>query len=288
MKLRVFYKCFIDAYKAMIKHDGIEHAGSLAFLGLLSFFPFLVFFISVAGVFGKSSNVAEYISELVKQFPPEFVQIFLIPRATEILSGPPQGLLTVSIIGVLWTSSSAVEGVRTILNKAYRVKTPPAFLYRRLISVIQVIFLVLFSIIAMFSMILVPIIWSRGLEFLGLQNDPVKEMIGYIQFIFPASLLFLTIGFSYYILPNIKQSFVRVFPGTVVTVILLISCARIFSVYLANFSQVNLIYGSLGGIIATLLFFYISAIIYIYGAEFNYFFERALGHKIVQKEAVND
>jgi membrane protein len=78
-----------------------------------------------------------------------------------------------------------------------------------------------------------------------------------------------------------------VVPGAALVTIMWIGAARLLSVYLSHFQQVNLIYGSLGGFIATLLFFYISNIIFIYGAEFNYLFKMALGEKIEQKRAVS-
>jgi membrane protein len=100
--------------------------------------------------------------------------------------------------------------------------------------------------------------------------------------------MFVVVSFAYYVLPNIKQSFHSVAPGAALVTLMWIGSARLLSTYLSHFQQVNLIYGSLGGFIAALLFFYISNIIFIYGAEFNYLLMKALGEKIVQKEAVSE
>jgi membrane protein len=67
-------------------------------------------------------------------------------------------------------------------------------------------------------------------------------------------------------------------------IILWFIAGTLFSKYLSNFDQVNIIYGSLGGIIAFLLFFYITAMIFIYGAELNYRLQKAIGNKIEEKE----
>jgi len=57
---------------------------------------------------------------------------------------------------------------------------------------------------------------------------------------------------------------------------------------LSQFNQVNLLYGSLGSVIATLLFFYVINLIFIYGAELNYLLKLALGERIEPKQPVPD
>jgi membrane protein len=79
-----------------------------------------------------------------------------------------------------------------------------------------------------------------------------------------------------------------VLPGAAIVTLLWMEAAQLLSGYLSNFNQVNLIYGSLGSVIAALLFFYISNIIFIYGAELNYLLKRALGEKIEQKQATRE
>ena len=55
---------FVQASINLIKHDGIEHAGYMAFISLLSLFPFLVFFIAFAGFVGQSSLGAYFLQHL--------------------------------------------------------------------------------------------------------------------------------------------------------------------------------------------------------------------------------
>ena len=270
-------------------HDGIEHAGYLAFLGLLSFFPFLVFFVAIAGEIGEAQISAELAQEILHIMPEEMANV-LRPRITEILSGPPQTLLTISIIGVIWTASSAVEGSRTILNRAYRVETPPAYIWRRLGSILQFLVLTAGLMIAMFVLILSPVIWSEISALLIKTGADFKEAEYYynkyeftIRYGFSALMLFLIVASRYYTLPNIKQRWRNVVPGTVLVMLGWLGSAELLSLYLQNFDQINLIYGSLGGIIGVLLFFYFSGIIYIFGAEFNYFLEKAMGHKMEEK-----
>jgi membrane protein len=87
------------------------------------------------------------------------------------------------------------------------------------------------------------------------------------------------------VLPNIKQSLLAVVPGALLVVVLWVGAAVLVSFYLSAFSQVTLVYGSLSGFIATLIFFYVMNVIFIYGAEFNHALMVMLGKRIVERAA---
>lgn len=281
-KLSKFGKVFYKAGYYTVMHDGIEHAGYLAFITLLSLFPFLVFLVAIASSIGREEYGIRFINDFLLLLPNDVVSV-IKPRIDEILSGPPQGLLTLAVIGILWTSSSAVEGIRTILNRAYRVDTPPKYIFRRMMSMLQIIILTFAVLLAMFFMTLSPDVAEFLEKTLSIKIKFFQDFSN-LRYIISSIVLFFSLALSYYILPNIKQSFIRVMPGTIIVLVFWMMVAAIFSTYISYFRQVSIIYGSLASIILTLLFFYILAIIYIYGAEFNYFFERAIGHRIVQKE----
>jgi len=281
---RKLLRCvYMSAYNT-VYHDGIELAGYLAFLGVLALFPFLVFTLALAGFVGEGKAGTEFINLLSSSLPPDMMKA-LAPRIAEIVSGPPQGLLTLSILGAIWTASSAVEGYRTVLNRAYHVLTPPAYIWRRLLSIAQILILSFSIVTAMIVLVVLPILWEKIMLTFGKSVSLSAALGSQIALI---SIMFVVVSFAYYVLPNIKQSFHSVAPGAALVTLMWIGSARLLSTYLSHFQQVNLIYGSLGGFIAALLFFYISNIIFIYGAEFNYLLMKALGEKIVQKEAVSE
>jgi membrane protein len=282
---RTLLHSFYKAGYNMVYHDGIEHAGYLAFLGLISLFPFLVFVVALAGFMGEGQAGTTFIREVFAQLPPSIVPA-LEPRIAEIISGPPQGLLTVAILGAIWTASSAVEGYRTVLNRAYHVGTPPSYLSRRLLSIAQTLLLSFAVVLAMLLLVIMPMLWNALSAFLA------DHYLLEIALIFTnritllsIAVMFVVVSGAYYILPNLKQNWHSVVPGAAIVTLLWMAAARALTFYLSQFNQVNLIYGSLGGIIAVLLFFYISNIIFIYGAELNYLIKTALGERIEQKEA---
>lgn len=270
-----------------VNHDGIEHAGYLAFLGLLALFPFLVFLVALAGVFGENFAQAELIRVVIDNLPDNVVRA-LEPRMVEITTGPSQGLLTLAILGAIWTSSSAVEGLRTVLNRAYRVHTPPSYLWRRLLSIAQLLVLTGIIVIGMGMIVVWPIVWQYFQVFLPFDLAEVSGHISNLSYIIGALLLFFVVSSLYYVLPNVKQTWISVFPGAALVVVGWMGAAQLISLYLSRFDQVSIIYGSLGGVIASLLFFYILGVIFIYGAEFSFLLKRSTGERIEEKEEVGE
>ena len=268
LPLKIFRVAVIDT----VRQDGIEHAGYLAFLSILSLFPSLIFLISIIGYFGASDAGIQVVQTIIASAPKDMAET-LTPRINEIISGPPQSFLTIAIIGVIWTASSSVEGCRTILNRAYRVAFPPPYIFRRFISILE-FFVSIFSIvIGLFIFIIMPS-FLKGLE----GNFAHKFHIDYDFFYFRHAIFFLMLSFAtsalYYALPNAKQKITQTVPGSILAVLLWVGLEKLFSLYLEHFHQFNFVYGSLAGMIVSLMLFYLISLVFILGAEFNYHFHR--------------
>lgn len=265
--IKIIKSSFI-ALKQTIDHDGLEHAGYMSFMVLLCLFPFIVFFLSVTSFFGASDLGKEFLRFLLQHLPSDATEILKF-RINEIMDAPPPSLLTLAVLGTIWTASSFVEGVRTILNRVYMVKAPPPYIFRRILSILQFFVLILLLFVATTLLIFAPIVFSKMPDLNNIIQlySPLTYYSSNLLLIFS---LFFCISMLYYLIPNIRISFAQVIPGAAITVGLWMALANYFFKYFLYYTQLSLIYGSLGNIIITLLFFYIINIIFIYGAEFNY------------------
>lgn len=266
-------KCLAVAIKDTVYHDGIEHAGYLSFLIMLSLFPFLVFFMAAVGLIG-SEQLGPTLLELINNSSLANFIDALKPRIIEITATPPQSLLTIAIVSAIWTASSIFEGVRTILNRAYRVASPPAYLLRRLISIVEFFVAVTVIICFLFSLIILPNIFMHIVNIIRIENLFVLELLSpesvYIRYMLIFLFIFFVVCMMYYSIPNRKSQFVKTFPGAILVLSGWFLFSKIFKFYLSNFPQVNVIYGSIAGVIVALLYFYACSVIFIVGAEFNY------------------
>jgi membrane protein len=268
--LKKFAPLYFRAGKNLVDNFGIETAGYLTFVILLSLFPYLILMVSAAGLVGQGETGRQFIELFLQHLPKEGVDT-LYPRILEIISGPPQQLLTFAILGAIWTSSSGIEGVRSMLNRAYHVKAPPKYLARRLTSIVQILALTLLIVLVILTLVFVPIAFNYLTDFTGIEIplEFKSFMENFFVYVIVAAL-FGIVASMYYILPNVKQTLPRVLPGAFLVIGLWIGAAVAVSFYINRISQLTLVYGSLSGFIATLIFFYVMILIFIYGAEFNH------------------
>lgn len=266
--MKHFFTCIWRALVKTIEHDGVEHAGYMSFMVLFSIFPFIVFFLALTSFLGASELGSHFVDLLIENLPHD-ATAGIKDRIYELVKAPPYSLMTLAIIGSIWTSSSFVEGLRTILNRVYHISSPPPYLMRRLLSILQFLAISLLISFGMFLLIVIPIGIKKIPELENLLSDYAPSW-AYLRYILIWISLFATVSSFYYILPNIKIRFRTVIPGSIITVVSWVVSGSLLSNYLVYWQQLSLVYGSLGGIIVTLLFFYIVNMLFIYGAEFNY------------------
>lgn len=264
-------RIIINLYRSVVKmidHDGIEHSGYMSFMVLLSIFPFFIFILAFTGFFGASELGEKFIQLALENMPTQSIDS-IRTRVKELVTTPPQGLLTLAIVGSLWTSSSFVECVRTILNRVYEIKSPPSYFLRRMLSIAQFLFISTMICLAMLLLIIIPIGLQKLPKFMNLIED-YKTVLNFSRYFLIFLSLFFTVCSLYYLIPNIKLRLLEVIPGAFLSVVLWVLSGYLLSTYLVYYNQLNIVYGSLGSIIVTLIFFYIVNIIFILGAEFNY------------------
>ncbi len=259
---------FFHAFRRMLRHDGLMAAGHIAFNAFLSLFPFLIFLAAAAGFLTSTDDVPR-IMDLMFKFMPTEVADALAPTVTEIISSKPAGLLTFGFLATLWASSTGIEALRVVLNRAYSIKVRRPLWRRR----IQSIFFILFSGLTIFFIsilvVLGPLIWDilTPILHLGLFQEIIFNFIRYsFSFVIMAGALVILHKY----LPNrAEHKTYNVYPGALLTTIIFIIGGTLFSGFIHNFSNLNAAYGSLGSVMLTLIFFYFTAILFIFGAYFN-------------------
>ncbi len=294
--IKEFLLCYKKAFFDTINQDGIEHAGYLSFLSMLAIFPFFIFLTAALSFLGsfflnssEGASLLNFLQELLSSN--NFTQA-LTPRITEITGNPPDSFLGLAFFSILWTASSLLEGLRTILNKAYRVSNPPSYLWRRLLSMMQFLFISSLFLFLVFFIKFLPLASKALLQLIVRGNYPLTKDLLSWMIIFDSYLgtllillaTFLLLSYIYYLIPNKEQKFSHTFFGTLNTILCWWIMSKAFKYYLAFFQQINLVYGSIAGIIIALLYFYICSIVFIYGAELNYWFSLIL----VEKSKKND
>ena len=247
-----FFVILWDAITRFNRNDGSAMAGYVAFSGLLSIFPFLIFATTLIGVLVGQERTGEIVDALF-EIAPAHVARTLEPVVTEVLSGRSSGLLTLSAVFAIYVASNAVE--------------PDSFLVNRLRAIVVVFVGAIVAALLGLTILLAPLILRLTAQFTHLQIPSATGLLstGFGLLVFG----FFTFGMHRYLPGRRMEPMTRVWPGVLLTALLWIIAATGFSTYLSFAPSYTVTYGTLAGVIITLMFFYITGLVIIFGAEFN-------------------
>lgn len=257
----------ILAVRNYVLHQSANQAGSLAFSSVLAMFPLLILLSAAAGYFGQPGDAAA-LAERVMGYAPQVVREAMQPVIRQVLAQRNQALLTVGLIVTLWTGSSGMQAVRSALNRSYGIMRGLPF-WKARIKVTLFTVIVGFGVLVTFSsVIIMPRIW----QFVVSSVEGANEVVWlYDSVRYGAACITLTMLYAllYGWLPDIPQRIGTVLPGAVVGAVLWALAAATLSYSLRSAGKLALVYGSFAGVVATLVFLYISATTLIFGAEVN-------------------
>lgn len=255
------------AVKSFLDDDMITYAAALSFHLTLALFPFIIFLLTLLGALGLSDFFDRVLVQAQAALPPDAYEL-LARVIGEIRGQPRESLLSVSILFAVWAASTGMRSVMNALNAAYDVEeTRPAW-KRYPLSIIYTIGLVAVVIAAAVFRLIGPWAAQRFANQLGL-TTAVAKVWTWLRWPVVVLLLLLVVALIYYLGPNISQPFRYVTPGSVSAVVVWILASIGFSLYVENFGNYGATYGSLGGMVVLLLYFFVSAAVLLFGAEVN-------------------
>lgn len=251
-------------------------AASQAYYYLLAVFPLLIVCFAIVPYF--NINTEEAIQFIHNVLPGELASVFE-DNIIGLIETPRGGLLTVGIIGALWSASGGVNAFIKASNEAYDVEETRNPIIVRLIS----LGLTLGIIIAVVTAIFLPVVLSIVVNFINNIIDVTSGMTLLLHVIrWTVSVIVLTafLMFLYKFAPNKKFPFKHVLPGALIAGVSWQLITIGFSIYVANFSNYTATYGSLGGIIVLMIWFFLTGIILMVGALINVTYH----HKQIRKD----
>jgi membrane protein len=254
-------------YKGFINHQGNANAAAIAYYTLFSVFPLTLLLVSLGSFVLNSEQAREAAIAAVGTYLPAAVE--LVQRNIERVLQLRGTASVIGLIGFIWAASGVFGSLSRAINRAWDLERPrPAWAERVLAAglVLLVAFLFSFSLLST-TVIDVALRLSRALlEQTHITGIPVLELGSRIL---PYVSTVLLLIFLYAVLPSVRVALVEVLPGALMTSFAWEVAKQGFTVYISSFATYNLIYGSLGAVIAMLLWSYISGVIILLGAEFT-------------------
>ena len=192
-------------------------------------------------------------------------------------------IITIGVVFTLWSASNGIYGIIIAFNNAFRVRDGRIWIVTKIISII---FTVLF-LIGMF-LVLALVVFGKQLTYLLFHKFNLDEgfytMWSYLSYSFPILFTFIVFVFLYILGPNLKLKSISILPGAVFSTISWTLVSRLFGYYIDHFSSYIKTYGTIGALMAFIIWLYITGYILIIGAEINAIFHNyKIEHRIFEE-----
>jgi membrane protein len=258
-----------DAVRNFLADDGWAIASHIALSSLMALFPFLIVVTALAGFFFGSKQLADEAARILLEAWPQEVAAPIALDITGVLTATRGDVLTFGVLFALYFASSGVESLRIGLNRAYSVKEPRSWWLLRLESIVYVLVAAVAILAFAFLVVLAPFIWAKLLRYVP-TLAPFGGIITFARYAVAALVLVLALIIVHSWLPAGRRSLTEIAPGIVVTLLLWLGAGAAFGRYLAEYAFAYVtMYAGLASAMVALIFLYVCASIFVYGAELN-------------------
>lgn len=267
------------AVKDFFDDDMMTYAAALSYHVLLALFPFLIFLLSLLGSLGLTDFFDRVLARARLALPPE--AFALVSQVIgEIRGQSGGGVLSVSILFAIWAASTGMRSLMRALNVAYDVTEERPAWKRYPLSIVFTLGLAVLVVLAAALALVGPRAFAFVTDRTG-TGGPATAAWTWLRWPLAGVLVMLAVAVVYWIAPNVRQPFVIVTPGSLLAVLGWVLTSAGFSWYVSRFGNYSATYGSLGGVIVLLLYFYLTAAVLLFGAELNAAIHHAvLGHPV--------
>ena len=259
--------------EAFFKDNVLAMAAQLAYYFFFALFPALLVVIAIASYFPVERLIDEMFAILGGVIPPEAMSI-ITEQIQKISKGEQGGLLTIGMLTALWSSSAAMTAISDTVNRAYGVEERRPWWKVRLIAIALTVGLSLFILVS-FALVLVgPTLAEQVANRLYL--GPAFEWTWKIlQWPVVFGLVATAVGLVYYFAPDVEQEWVWLTPGSIMATVVWLALSLGFKFYVAKIGAYTETYGAIGAVMVLMLWFYLSGLVLLVGAEMNAEIEHA-------------
>ena len=261
-----YRSAMIIALKRALRKNLMIYGGYAAYASILSLFPFVIFLVALASVMGSPKLAEQAIQSAFNNLPDQVVEA-IAPAIRAVMEGENHAILTFAALGTVWVASSGIEGIRFGLNIAYEVAEPRQLWQRRLQGIFFTVFGSMVLLFIATGLILWPVVLEWAVSYAPLLASAPMALLRYVM---AFCVLTGTMCLIYYYLPNVQKTWRQVLPGAVLATLIWLGLATGFSYYVSNFGDYTVRYGSLAGIILTMLFLHFSSAAILLGGQFNF------------------
>jgi len=245
----------------------------MSFYFFLALFPAILFVLALASFF-PLGDLTDDLGRVAGPFVSPQVLELIQDQMRRLANNESGGLLTFGVVGALWSSSAAMVSIASALNQAYDIEEGRPWWRVRLTAIALTTGVAIFVLVSLVLLLLGPT-WADALGRVTSLGAPFTWAWLVLQWPVIFLLVSTGIGLIYYFGPDAEQDWVWITPGAVAATLLWLAVSLLFKEYVARFTDYHAAYGSIGAVIVLMLWFYVSSLAILVGAELNAEIEHA-------------
>jgi membrane protein len=282
------YKIFKIFISNLLNDDILDRANGVAFNFILAIFPGIIFLFTLIPYvtnFFPEINTESIMAFLGQQIPSSMFEV-ISSTVLDIVSNQRGGLLSLGFVFSIYLSTNGMMALMRAFNACYRTIENRGGFKTRLIATgltINMTFVLFLAIILLIvgQFILEAVMANiPQFDWINISNFTVVMLFG-LRFITIFIVFFLAISFVYYFGPAIHYNWRFFSVGSLLATFLCLGVSYAFSFYVTNFATYNKVYGSIGVLIAMMVWIQLITIVLLVGYEVN-----ASIHDAIRKEAL--
>jgi len=263
-KLHLIISIFREAWFTFHHTHATEGAASIAYYSLFSLFPLLLVLIVAGSYMLQQTNVQQVLLEWVVESIPGSRELILQNIQQVLALRGTFGL--VALISLVWSASGVFNTMAANINRAFPEAQTRNFFTNRIVALAMIGGLVVIIFLLLFFNTIFRLIPHIDIPILGTGHQTRVWQI--FSLTFPILLNFLVFYLLYWWVPNTNVSRRASFIGALFTTVISRLFTLLFSLYLSSgFDRYEIVYGSLGTIVALMFFIYFTGWIVLFGAH---------------------
>ncbi len=262
----------IRAVKGHLDDHGPQFAAAISYYVLFSLFPLAILLVAVAGLVLRDDSVRDaLVDTIVANVPLSEDGAGDVEAILENVASGASGVGVLGLIGLAWSASGLMGTIRVALSVVWGAEPRP-FVRGKLIDFAMLVaagVLVLLSLGLTVAARVVadvsePV--ADALARIGWGPNTIEVALGFLA---PFLLSLVTFGLAYRLIPSATTTLRSIWPGILVAAVGFEGAKHLFALYLENFGRYEAVYGSIGAIVALQTWLYLSAYVFVFGAELN-------------------
>ena len=250
--------------------DLLTHAAALSFYFLFALFPLLIFLVTLLGFFvDRGFDLRSSLFGYLRRVVPSSAFVLINTTLDEISTNAGGARLSLGLLAALWFASLGIAALSESLNAMYGVRESRPW-WRVRASAIGLTTALVILILA--ALLLIVYGGEIGAQTADYFDQGALFATLWTIFQVPVAVVFVLLAFAmvYYFAPDLyDQKWYWITPGSIIGVALWLIVSGVLRIYLRYADSYSVTYGSLGGVIILMLWFYVTGVAILLGGKMN-------------------